>query len=386
MKFHGSPRRSLGVELELQVLDGRGLNLVNEALSLLDACPDRTYVKPEYIQFTVEIASKVCGDLAELHDHLLQQAAMLRDSARDMDLRVAGGGTHPFCTALGKVTPTPRYARVEQDTGYVGYTQITYALHVHVGVSDGPEAMYVMHHLRTYLPIMLALSANSPYWRGSDTGFASYRHRVLMAAHAFGLPPQLSTWREFKKLVAVSRRARIFESFSDMHWDIRPRPDYGTVEVRIMDIQPTVVENVALAALVHGLVSTIRDGTHATPITSLPFWLEQENQYRAARDGLGADLIVTPHGHTRSAYDLTAEMLDIARAPLQAEGWADYLEPARELLRDGGNSARLRRRVREGAPLRTLVEEQVTRLDTELTRRAPPGEAPHTGTPEALPR
>lgn len=368
------------------MLDGYGLDLVNGALSLLDACPDQTYIKPEYIQFTIEIASKVCTDLAELDEHLLQQATMLHHSARDIDVRIAAGGTHPFCTALGKATPTPRYARVERDTGYVGYTQITYALHVHVGVENGPEAMHVMHHLRTYLPIMLALSANSPYWRGEDTGFASYRQRVLMEAHAFGLPPQLSTWDEFENLVAVSERARIFDSFSDMHWDIRPRPDFGTIEVRIMDVQPTIAENVALAALVHGLATSIRSRVHISPIAPLPFWLEQENQYRAAHAGLQAEFIVTPDGLTRPAAELAAETLEIARAPLQADDSAGYLDPAFELLRDGGNSARLRRRVREGASLHSLVEEQADRLHAELIRRTPPGAAPHAGAPEALPR
>ncbi len=355
MQFKRSSPETIGIEIELQVLDARNLDLTNGVLPLLRACPNRDYVKPEYIQFTVEIASKVCWNIVDLHRHLQEQLAMLCEAADSLGMSLAAAGTHPFCENLGQVTPTPRYARVEQDTGYVGYSQITYALHVHVGMRSGGEAIAIMNRLRPYLPALLALSANSPYWRGHDTGFASYRQRVLMAAHAFGTPPQLAAWEDFERLVAASERARIFESYSDMHWDIRPRPDYGSLEIRVMDVQPTLLENVALAALVRALIAHLRASPPARTLPVLPMWLEQENQYRASHTGLGCECIVSPEGDTLPMRKLVADMLHIAAEAAQRYGEEEYLEPAFELLRHGSSSQRQRDLYRQHGTFKAVV-------------------------------
>lgn len=369
MQFNSSPTSSIGAEIELQLLDRNSLDLVDGILPLLEACPDTRYVQPEYIQFTVEIASKVCQDIMELEEHLLSQVAMLQRTAHQLGIRLAASGTHPFCDRLGIVTPSPRYAQVERDTGYVGYSQITYALHVHVGIRSGEEAIALMRRLRPYLPVLLALSANSPFWRGLDTGFASYRQRVLMAAHAFGMPPPLDSWADFEALVRTSERAHIFETFQDMHWDLRPRPDYGTLEIRVMDVQPTVAEVTALVATVQALTDYLRTPrAREQALPTLPIWLEQENHYRASHEGLAADCVIGAEGETRPMREVAGQMLDAISPHARERGAGEQLDRARQLLRSGGNCALQRGLYQETGSLKLVVGHLADRLSDELAR------------------
>jgi glutamate---cysteine ligase / carboxylate-amine ligase len=382
MEFRSSPTDSIGAEIELQLLDHNSLDLVDGILPLLEICGDTPHVKPEYIQFTVEIASKVCQSAAELRTHLEEQTARVDRAARTLGMRLAATGTHPFCRRLGLVTPSQRYARVEEDTGYVGYSQITYALHVHVGMRSGEEAILLMRRLRPYLAPLLALSASSPYWQRHDTGFASYRHRVLMAAHAFGAPPQLGSWREFVELVNVSQRARIFEGFGDMHWDVRPRPDFGTLEVRVMDVQPTLDENVALAALVQALIDHLRVAEDGAALAPLPLWLELENQYRASHHGLRAECVTDSAGSVRPMTQVIAELLETVRPYAHARGTEPELQILTQLVADGGNCARQRTLFHQTGTHKAVVEAMARRLAEELGWRR---RAPHEN-PERTPR
>ncbi|RFA26159.1 hypothetical protein CAI21_17675 [Alkalilimnicola ehrlichii] len=373
MEFKASPATSLGAEVELQLLDRNSLDLVDGILPLLQRCPDTTYIKPEYLQFTVEVASKVCHHPHELEEHLLTQIRMLNHTAYDLGMKLAALGTHPFCSRLGHVTPSPRYARVEADTGYVGYTQITYAMHVHIGIGSGDEAIRLLRRMRPYLSVLLAIAANSPYWRGLDTGFASYRQRVLMEAHAFGTPPQLDSWEAFEALVRVSERAHIFESFSDMHWDLRPRPDYGTLELRVTDIQPTVHENVALAATVQALANYLRsEHWQDGPLLELPLWLELENHYRASHLGLDAVGVVDTYGNTRPMTDLALDLLERIRPYAQEADTDNYLDCIQTLVANGGNCRRQRAVFNQTHTLKPVVAHAVSRLEEELQDSAAP--------------
>lgn len=388
MEFKPSAPSSIGAEIELQLLDRNSLDLVDGILPLLDICPDTSYIKPEYIQFTVEVASKVCHGSQELEEHLLDQVTMLQDSAHKLGMRLAGIGTHPFCDRLGIVTPSPRYARVEQDTGYVGYSQITYALHVHIGMRSGEEAIALMRRLRPYLPVLLALSANSPYWRGLDTGFASYRYRVLMAAHAFGTPPQFDSWADFEQLVRTSERAHIFESFTDMHWDLRPRPDYGTLELRVMDVQPTVGDTMALVAVTHALCDYLRTvAAGKAGLEPLPMWLELENHYRASHQGLAAQCVIDAGGGTRPMVEVAGRMLDAIAPHARTPGAQAQLQRAFQLLREGGNCSRQRALLGEYGSLKKVVRQLAEQLSEELLQHRS-GRPPQAGrsAPPARPR
>jgi glutamate---cysteine ligase / carboxylate-amine ligase len=182
VNFKVSELRTIGMELEFQLLDAHTLDLADGILPLMDLYPGSSYIKPEVIQNTVEVASRVCCTNPELEAHLRGVVSGLQENCRNLGMTLCGAGTHPFGRRLALITPKPRYLRFEQREGLPAHTQITFSAHVHLGMTSGEEAIRMMQELRSYLPLLIALSANSPFWRGYDTGHASYRHRILAAA------------------------------------------------------------------------------------------------------------------------------------------------------------------------------------------------------------
>jgi carboxylate-amine ligase len=170
MEFKRSEPLSIGVELEFQLLKAETLDLTDGILPLMEFYPDSPYVKPECIQNTVEIASKVCTSIAELKVHLTALVDDLKAKCQALGMRLCGAGTHPFCQHLALITPLPRYLTMEERYGYLAHTQVTFATHVHLGVTSGDEAIALMRSLKPYLPLLIALSANSPFWRGYGHG------------------------------------------------------------------------------------------------------------------------------------------------------------------------------------------------------------------------
>lgn len=369
MEFNGSPRNSIGVEYELQLLDGETLDLADGILPLLAIAGEAPHIQAEYNQSTVEIVSEVAEDVHALESHLLEQVRLLREKCRQLGMKLCGGATHPFCNRLATVTPFPRYREVEATSGYAGAIQMVCATHVHLGVPSGQEAIRLMRLIRPYLPLMLAMSASSPFYMGVDTGFAAYRPRVLLAAHSYGTAPPVDTWEEFAAIWEAARRADVFHTFKDMHWDIRPKPEFGTVEIRIMDAQPTVHATVALVALVRVLAEHLK---HHSPdrdpplLPELPHWLEVENAYRAAHLALDNYLIVTPQGETRPFRLVALELLEQLEPTAERLGDSRYIETLRRSVESGPSYARQRSVYARSGSLRAVSESLVSELDAEL--------------------
>ena len=300
--------------MEFQIVDPVSFDLVDEALPLLEFFPDRRYVKPELTQNTIEVASEPCHDVGSLLRNLRELVGGVVKRGEELGVRLCGAGTHPFSQRLALITPLPRYLTIEKSLGLISHTQITFATHVHVGVDSGEEAVYLMSQLRPYLPLLIALSANSPYWRGHETGFAAYRHRILGSSRSYGMPPDFPDWRAFEHFLKTSIRAGMFESVHDIHWDIRPRPHLGTVEVRIMDAQTTVAEAVALAAFVRALVTFLRATRvaeeTARPCRALPWWAQKDNCFNASRAAMNAPYVLNENGETRQLQHVLQEALE----------------------------------------------------------------------------
>lgn len=312
--FKSSPGRTIGIEMEFQLVDPVSYDLVDAALPLLEFFPDRRYVKPELTQNTIEVASEPCHDVGSLYRDLREQVGGVVRRGEELGVRVCGAGTHPFSQRLALITPLPRYLAIEKAFGLISHTQITYATHVHVGVDSGEQAVRLMSRLRPYLPLLIALSANSPYWRGHETGFAAYRHRILASSRSYGMPPDFPDWAAFERFLQTSIRAGMFESVHDIHWDIRPRPNLGTVEVRIMDAQSSVAEAVALAAFIRALVAYLQtaraSGEEARPCRALPWWAQKDNCFNASRRAMDAPFILDETGATRTLRDLLQDTLE----------------------------------------------------------------------------
>lgn len=329
LEFIPSKPLTVGIELELQLLDKENLKLVNGIGPLLERYPESPYIKPEFIQNTVEVISKVGENTAQVHAHLIQLVKAVKQTCLTLEMELCAAGTHPFDKELALFTPLPRYLRMETDTGYLGHTQITFATQVHIGVQEAAEALYLMHAFKAYLPLLIALSASSPFWRGYDTGFASYRQRILAATRSYGIPPGFNDWQHFIDFYNASQRAGMIQTINDIHWDIRVRPQWGTVEVRVMDAQPTISEAIQLASFIRVLAAYLLAHQQADIETmphALPWWIEKDNCYMASRLGLEANCVVDKNGLFKPIHEIW-QIVQTEIQPYASEiGESEYFE------------------------------------------------------------
>jgi len=370
MKFVPSSTSSIGMELELQLLDAESLDLRPGIVPLMDLFPDTKEIKPEFFQSCVEIASPVCRNTTELYGALMPLLRGLRANCSRLGMRLASAGTHPFCRRLALITPSDRYRQMEKEIGYVGHLELIFGIHVHVGMADDEQAIRVMRQLRPCLAVLLAVSANSPFWRGGDTLFASYRHRVIGASRSYGMPPEFQDWAAFQAHFEASVRAGMIGSIKDVHWDIRPHPDFGTLEIRIMDAQVTVSECVALAALVHALTryfgQTPEGDIDPRVPRPLQWLMDEDNCYRASRYGMDMAFIVDESGQTRPVREVLENLLEIL-GPVSAElGESADLARAGKLL-DAPGSAQQRAVLMETGSAEMVVRSLANSLDEEIS-------------------
>ena len=301
--------------MEFQLVDAASFVLVDGVLPLLEFFPDSPFIKSEFIQNTIEVASEPCTDVLGLEQNMRGLVEALIERCEQLNMRLSGAGTHPFSKRLALITPLPRFLAMERKFGLISHNQITFATHVHLGVSSGDEAVLLMSELKPYLPLLIALSANSPYWRGYETGYAAYRQRILASSRTYGMPPDFEDWHALECFLEASTRAGICESIHDLHWDIRPRPHLGTVEVRIMDAQATVSEAVALAAFIRSLATFLRatreNGYDLRPCKPLRWWAHKDNCFNASRRGMDAQIIINDRGDTMALRDVITETIEI---------------------------------------------------------------------------
>jgi carboxylate-amine ligase len=285
-------------------------------------------------------------------------------------MTLCGAGTHPFGRRLALITPQPRYVQIEQQEGLPAHTQITFAAHVHLGMSSGEEAIRVMGELKAYLPLLIAVSANSPFWRGYDAGHACYRQRILAAARTYGIPPSFGGWDEFVHFFDVGRKAAAFETIKDIHWDVRPQPSLGTLELRLMDMQTRVGEAIDLAAFARVLGAYLarvpQDERPAQLPRPLPWWFERQNHYQAAHLGLEAMCIHDQDGSLVPMVTLFDDVSEAISEIADELGLSPQLERLRRRALTGVGYVRQRRVWRETRSM----QEVVVALTRELTQEA----------------
>jgi carboxylate-amine ligase len=362
------------MEIELQLLDPATLDLTDGILPLLEALPGHPNVKSEFNQSTVEINSTAQQNMRDLGEEMYALTALVRERCRGLGMAVSGGGTHPFCSRPATITPLPRYLAMERYGGYLSHMLMTYAFHVHVGMASGEEAVAVMKRLRPYLPVFMALSASSPFWWGNDTGYACYRNRVLASMRSYGLPPNFENWREFSEFYEGARRARVFDSFEDIHWDMRPRADMGTLELRVMDNPPTLREALMIASFIYALVGFLRDeyaaGEHTPLIRPSPYWVEKENHFRASLSGMDAVFIGDEGGGTVHVRKVMEDVLGALAGTAASFGVEEDFSRFAALLDDEPSYERQRNVLKETGSLREVAASLVRELDEDLGRLA----------------
>ena len=315
--FHPSERTTVGVEMELEVVDGRTRKLHGAASEILDVLgrghPGGTHpkAKHELLESTVEIITGICSTVAEARADLEVTLAELRAETDRRGLALLCSGTHPFSTwDEQKISPDPRYHRLIEEMQWPARRLQIFGIHVHVGVRSGERAVAIANSLASYIPHFLAVSASSPFWMGGDTGLASARSKVFEALPTAGIPYQMDGWADFERFMTTLIAARSISSIREVWWDIRPHPDFGTVELRICDGTPTMSELAAVAATSHCLVewmNGVYDREGALPVSAV--WIVRENKWRAARHGVDAQIIVDDEGHLVPLRDAIADLV-----------------------------------------------------------------------------
>lgn len=317
LPFHPSELPcTVGVELELQLIDAHTWNLATEAGDLLRRVQDTRHpgeIKPEITQSMIEISTAVHTD----HPGLLSELVQLRDTlcglAAKMNLRIAGGGTHPFQKwSERRIYPAARFKGLSEQYGYLAKLFTVFGQHIHVGCPGGDEAVYLTHALSRYVPHFIALAASSPFYQGVDTAFHSSRLSVVSAFPLSGVMPPVTTWEEFERYFDKMRRLGIVASMKDFYWDIRPKPELGTVEIRVCDTPLTVQRAAHLAGYAQTLAAWLLETRPLRTDASL-YTLYSYNRFQACRHGLQGVIIdpVTEQRRTIAA-DLLAHLPQLA--------------------------------------------------------------------------
>ena len=294
MDFRRSETCSVGVELELQILNSRDYDLARDAadlIGLIEKAPHPGAVKPEITESMVELNSSIHSGHASLVAELKVIRNLVTQAAQRLNVRIAGGGSHPFHMWTDRrIYPTERFNHLLTLYGYLAKQFTIFGQHVHIGCPDGDAAIYLTHILSRYVPHFIALSASSPFQQGEDTAYASSRLNTVSAFPLSGQIPFVHSWKEFLEYFERMRGCGIVESMKDFYWDIRPKPEYGTVEVRVFDTPLTVERAALLAAYVQTLVRHIlADRPH--PPSRDVYMLYTHNRFQACRFGLEGKIV-----------------------------------------------------------------------------------------------
>jgi carboxylate-amine ligase len=338
---------TLGVEEEYMLLDGTSLDLVQHIDTFLAAAAGHEYesqMKAELMQSVLEIATPVCKNAAEVDHELRALRAYVASVASAKSLRVGSSGTHPFSLfEAQRITARDRYRALVDQLQYVARRELIFGLHIHVAVDDPEKAIQVVNGLLRDMPMLLALSANSPFWRGEPTGLASSRQMVFAAFPRSGPPPRFRDYEDYAEVVGQLERTGCIADYTHIWWDIRPHPKLGTVEVRVCDAVTRVEHAVALAAYCQALVKDYSERfDRGDEIRSYHRILTTENKWLAARYGLEAPLMDLETGRRNRVpvAQLVRRRLKEVEPHAQELGSEDALEGIRDMLANGNGADR----------------------------------------------
>ena len=337
VNFGSSSAFSVGIEEEFQIVNESSLELVSRFDEVAEAAGEDSRIKPELLQSTVEVATHVAANVGAAIEEASGLRERLRAAADDHGTLIVGAGTHPFSRYQDQeVTDESRYRELIEAMQWVAERELIFGLHVHVGLSDPQTAIAVANGLRTWLPELLALSANSPFWHGRDTGLASTRIKVFDPFPRSGMPPAFSSWEEFELLVERGVTTNSFPDYTYIWWDLRPHPKLGTIEVRICDAQTRLANVSGLVALVQSLVAALADRFERDGhVPSQPRPLIEENKWRAARYGLDAELIWLEQDEERPARDALGALVELARPAARRLGCSAELDEVERICARG---------------------------------------------------
>lgn len=348
---------SLGAEEEVMLLEPASWKLARDSEALLADLPAElsSHTSAETHDSVLEIATRPHHEVAGIETELRRLRSQLQQQVSRAGLQVAACGTHPTATWEDvHVSPGSRYQLILESMRGLARREPTLALHVHVGVPDGATGVALLNRMRAHLPLLLALSVNSPFWQGRDSGLGSMRTPIFQGFPRVGIPLAFTSYLEYVDVVDQLLRCGAFPEPSFLWWDVRLRPGFGTVEVRVMDAQSTVERSVALAALIQSIAHLeLEEGFHDGALIHAPEILN-ENRFLAARDGMNARFLEPVSETSVQARDQLTELLSAVMPHAQELGAEAALSLIPDMARDGG--AEQQRRIAQTMGLDRLIQ------------------------------
>lgn len=335
ISFESSPESTLGVEIELALVDEQTMGLSSSIEQVLASLPEehRDSVKPELMQCYLEINTGVCHTVAEAEADLREKISAVESVVDQLGLRLYWTATHPFSRWQDQnVTPDARYERLLGILQDMGRQLVTFGLHVHVGVDSGDKAVMICDRMMRHLPTLLAASCNSPWWNNRVSGILSHRSKIMEGLPTAGLPSLMRNWSEYVWLVNHLIDTGFINSIRDIWWDIRPHHNFGTVEVRVCDMPGNLTDTMTLVSLVHCLVRALSDDIDegAYQHDCHPMMVRQ-NKWRAARYGIDAQLVESFTHELTSARTVLTQLAERLRPTGEQLECTEHLDRVPEL-------------------------------------------------------
>lgn len=355
------PSFSLGIEEEYQTVDPETRDLrshISTDMLAQGKIRLEERVKAEMHQSVIEVGTRVCSDINVAREDLFDLRRNLIRLAEENGLVLVAGATHPFADWRSQeIYPDPRYDKVVEDLQLVARSNLIFGLHVHVGIEDRDAAIRVMNSLRYFLPHILALSTNSPFWMGMETGYKSYRAKVFEHFPRTNLPDSFASYSEFEDYVNLLVKTNCIDNAKKIWWDIRPHPFFNTIEVRICDIPMRADESVAIAALIQATAAKLwRLHACNQDYRQYSRALLMENKFRAVRYGLEGKLIDFGKEEEVAECDLIGEYLKFVEEEADELGSTPCMDYIRTMIKVGSGADRQLKVWRETGDLKKVVD------------------------------
>jgi len=335
LQFTRNESPSLGVEVELQLVDAQTSELTPVIEDVIAQCSEQLQekVKPELMQSYLEINTGICETVADVRTDLSATLTELEAITREMDVRLFWAGTHPFSSwRRQEITVNARYFQLVNLMQDVARRLVTFGLHVHVGVESGDKAVMICDRMLRHLPTLLALSANSPFWEARPSGLHSNRSKIMEMLPTAGLPHQMRNWSEYVWLINHLQDTGFINTIREIWWDIRPHNNFGTVEIRICDVPANLEQVLAITALVQCLVvklsHQIDEGTFQSEYHPM---IVQQNKWRATRYGAQAQLVNSDDYQQYTVQQTIDQLVETLSPTAESLGCLAELESTRRL-------------------------------------------------------
>jgi len=339
------PSFSLGIEEEYQTIDPVTRDLRSHIESEMLAHGKirlQERVKAEMHTSVVEVGTRVCRNVQEAREEVYELRREMIKLAGQHNLQLVAGATHPFADwRTQEIYPDPRYHQVVKDLQLVARANLIFGLHVHVGIEDREAAIRIMNSMRYFLPHIMALATNSPFWLGLNTGYKGYRAKVFENFPRTGIPDAFSSYSEFENYISLLVRTNCIDNGKKIWWDIRPHPFFNTVEVRACDIPLRAEETVAIAGLIQAVAAYLYK-LHESNLDFRQYTrsLITENKFRAVRYGLDGNLIDFGKQQEAPSRDLIEEMLALIDPVVDELGSREAIDGIRKILKTGTGADR----------------------------------------------